>query len=77
MKYQKVPLDFELYATYEIPQDYLAWAIEFKLVDQNRIDDIEFDLQISGHKIFHTEATRAKGDLFDLKIIVAKSQLTF
>ena len=78
MKYNKVPLSFDSYAIYEIPQDYLAWVVEVSDVDQNRIDDIEYELQTTGHKIFHTEATRSQaGNLFNVKIIIAKSEMTF
>lgn len=77
MKYQKMPLNFDLYDKYEIPQEYQAWIVFVKEVEQNRMDDIEYDLQTSGHKIFHTEVERSQGNLFDITLIVAQAPMTF
>jgi hypothetical protein len=77
MSYQKTPLNFDLYAKYEIPQEYQAYIVILNDVEQQRLDDIELELQQSGHKIFHTEVNRSEKNLFDITLIVAQMSMTF
>lgn len=77
MKFEKRPLDLDQYSSFEIPQEYSAYTYEYKDVDQNRLDDIEYELQTQGHKIFHIETVRANDGLFNVKIIAAKMPYTF
>lgn len=77
MHFEKTPLNLDQYSSYEIPQEYIAWIYCYKDVDQNRIDDIEYELQTGGNKIFHIETKRVQNGLFELKIIAANLPYTF
>ena len=77
MKFQKEPLNFDLYDKYQIPQQYQAFVITVNDIEQDRLDDIEYDIQKQGHKIFHTEVQRSNNNLFDLTLIVAQLTMTF
>lgn len=77
MSFNKTPLELDKYNLYEIPQEYSAWVYTFNEVDQNRIDDIEYELQTQGHKIFHIETKRVQNGLFEIKIIAAKMPYLF
>ncbi|MBD64713.1 MAG: hypothetical protein CME62_05875 [Halobacteriovoraceae bacterium] len=76
-KVDKSPLDFESYAKYEIPHEYMAFTIQFFDVSQMECDDLEYDYYRQGFKIFHTEIERSSGGLFNYKMIIAKSAMTF
>lgn len=73
----KKPLNLDQYQKYEIPQEYMAFEIEFIDVTQMQCDDLEHDYHIKGYKIFHSDIQRSTGDKFIYKIIVAKSPMTF
>lgn len=77
MNFNKRPLGLDEYNFFEIPQEYSAYIFEYKSVNQNRLDDIEYELQTQGHKIFHIETIRANDGLFNVKIIAAKMPYTF
>lgn len=77
MSLKKIPLDFELYQKYEVDQQYQAWVFEYVNVSQDRLDEIEFELQQQGNKIFHIETYRANNGLYNVKIITAKMPYTF
>lgn len=75
-QYVKSPLPFDEYAKYSIDQYYQAFKIEFKSISIERCDDLEHDLILSGHKIFHTE-TKVNLGKFDIIFIVGESKVAY
>lgn len=73
----KVPLDFNLYEKFEIPQEYAAYKLEFSNVTEQECEDLEFDYSSKGYRVFFSEVNRAKEGLFNMILIVAKSEFTF
>jgi hypothetical protein len=73
----KVPLNLELYGNYQIPQTYMAFTVQFKNLNDSECENIEYEYTVSGYKIFHSEMERGNIGKFNLKLIVAKSEITF
>lgn len=72
---KKKPLDLNLYKIFEIPQEYMAYILEFENVDESESENLEAEYFQKGYKIFHSELTRTNSGLFDLKIILAKLEM--
>lgn len=73
----KNPLSLELYAEFEIPQEYMAFKVIFENIDQEESDNLEADYMGQGYKIFNSNLERSKAGLFNFTIIVAKAGYTF
>ncbi len=70
--FSQVPLDLNDYQKYEIPQDYMAYAVELESDVLQDGDDLEFWFLEQHYKIFHSELQRtAKGHYF-FKLIIGK-----
>jgi hypothetical protein len=73
----KVPLDLNEYATYNIPQSYMAYEIKFQNITQDKCDDLESEYSVKGYKIFHADLQRSVSNLFDYTLIIAKCEMIF
>jgi hypothetical protein len=73
----KIPLNLELYEDYQIPQTYMAYTVQFNHLDDSECENVEYEYTITGYKIFHSEMERGNSGKFNLKLIIAKSELTF
>jgi len=73
----KIPLDLKKYEKYGIDQQYSAFEMLFKNINQNEADTLEDDYFSRGYKIFHTEMSQNSDGSFDLTMIVASLAFTF
>lgn len=71
---EKKPLNFNEYSKYEISDEFIAFEILFKLINQNDSDDLEAEYLEKGYKLFHSELMHAHQDKYNLKLIVAKTK---
>lgn len=73
----KTPLDLTLYSGFQIPQEYMAYKVQFENLDDSECENIEYEYIIQGYKIFHSEMQHGNAGKFSLKLIIAKNELTF
>ena len=73
----RLPLDLDQYQKYDIPQDYSAYVITFENITAQECDDFENEYTLKGYKIFHSSIDRSIADLFNMQLIVAKSEFIF
>lgn len=76
-KSDKRPLDLNLYEKYNIDQQYNAYVLTVKDINDQEAEDIEYQYVTQGYKIFYSELKRSHEDLFILTLIVAKILFTF
>lgn len=73
----KTPLDFSQYEKYGINQKYSAFVLEFENLSESQVEDLEYEYQRQGHKIFFSEVSRSNDGQLTLKIITAQMSFTF
>ena len=73
----KKPLDLNHYDQYGISQNYSAFEIIISDVELEECDNLEAQYLGQGYKIFSSEMMRIQGEIYDLKLIVAKMSYTF
>ncbi len=77
IKTHKTPLPLDEYEQYNIPQEYSAFKLTFFDLDLQKIDDLEYEYQIQGYKIFHTDTVQARQGLYNFMLVIAKLEVTF
>ena len=74
---EKIPLDLNSYAQYEIDQAYQAFVIIIKDLGEKDAEDLEYEYMQQGYKIFGSEMLRQINGQLTLKLIVAKADYIF
>lgn len=72
----KIPLEFNLYEKYEIPQDYPVFIVEANNIELEAVDDLEYEYLSQGNKIFHSEISRTNEGKYNLKLVIGKLSFT-
>ena len=72
-KTDKKPLNFNEYEKYEIPQEYMAFEVNFLGINPEQCEDLEYEYLSTGYKLFNSDLTHANEGKFNLKLIIAKS----
>jgi len=73
----KYPLNLDQYQTYEIAQEYTAYTIKLNDLDEDSIENYEYEYIAQGYKIFHSALERSNQGKFNLTLIVAKLEILY